>query len=129
MWHEERLLVDGELVAAEGGRTFPTINPAPQEVLGTAADATVGDAERAISAYNYPNQLNLAKLAPALAAGCTVVLKGAPDAPWLALALGKLIAEETDIPPGVVNVLASSEVAVGEALTTNPLVDMITFTG
>jgi aldehyde dehydrogenase (NAD+) len=83
----------------------------------------------AIIAYNYPNQLALAKLAPALAAGCTVVLKAAPDTPLVTLALGELIASHTDIPPGVVNVLSSSEVAVGEVLTTHPDVDMITFTG
>jgi aldehyde dehydrogenase (NAD+) len=52
----------------------------------------------AIAAYNYPVQLALAKIAPALAAGCTVVLKGAPDTPWATLALGKLVAEATDIP-------------------------------
>jgi acyl-CoA reductase-like NAD-dependent aldehyde dehydrogenase len=83
----------------------------------------------AIIAYNYPNQLALAKLAPALAAGCTVVLKGAPDTPLVTLALGELIADHTDIPPGVVNVLSSSDSAVGEALTTSPDVDVITFTG
>jgi acyl-CoA reductase-like NAD-dependent aldehyde dehydrogenase len=83
----------------------------------------------AIVAYNYPTQLALAKLAPALAAGCTVVLKAAPDTPLQTLFLGELIANETEIPPGVVNVLASSDVAVGEALTTHPAVDMITFTG
>jgi aldehyde dehydrogenase (NAD+) len=83
----------------------------------------------AIVAYNFPNQLALAKLAPALAAGCTVVLKGAPDTPLTTLALGELIAEHTDIPPGVVNVLSSAQVAVGEVLTTHPDVDMITFTG
>ncbi|MGF7233768.1 MAG: aldehyde dehydrogenase family protein [Frankia sp.] len=83
----------------------------------------------AIIAYNYPTQLALAKLAPALAAGCTVVLKGAPDTPLVTLALGEIIASDTDIPPGVVNVLASSDVAVGEILTTHPDVDMITFTG
>jgi aldehyde dehydrogenase (NAD+) len=83
----------------------------------------------AIIAYNYPNQLALAKLAPALAAGCTVVLKGAPDTPLITLALGELIANHTDIPPGVVNVLSSSDPAVGEALTTHPDVDLITFTG
>jgi aldehyde dehydrogenase (NAD+) len=83
----------------------------------------------AIIGYNYPNQLALAKLAPALAAGCTVILKGAPDTPLITLALGELIAGHTDIPPGVVNVLTSSEVAVGEVLTTHPGVDMITFTG
>jgi aldehyde dehydrogenase (NAD+) len=83
----------------------------------------------AIIAYNYPNQLALAKLPPALAAGCTVVLKGAPDTPLVTLALGELIADHTDIPPGVVNVLSSSDPAVGEALTTSPDVDVITFTG
>ena len=83
----------------------------------------------AITPYNFPTQINLAKLAPALAAGCTVVLKGAPDTPWSALALGRLIAEHTDIPAGVVNVLSSSGAAVGEALTTHPGVDMVSFTG
>ncbi|MGH3635311.1 MAG: aldehyde dehydrogenase family protein [Mycobacterium sp.] len=83
----------------------------------------------AIIAYNYPNQLALAKLAPALAAGCTVILKGAPDTPLITLALGELIASHTDIPPGVVNVLSSSDPAVGAALTTSPDIDAITFTG
>lgn len=83
----------------------------------------------AIIAYNYPNQLALAKLAPALAAGCTVVLKGAPDTPLVTLALGELIANYTDIPAGVVNVLSSSDPAVGPALTTSPDVDVVTFTG
>ena len=83
----------------------------------------------AISAYNYPHQLNLAKIGPALAAGCTVVLKGAPDTPLVTLALGKLIAEHTDFPAGVINILASSEVATGEVMTTDPRVDMVTFTG
>jgi aldehyde dehydrogenase (NAD+) len=83
----------------------------------------------AIIPYNYPNQIGLAKLAPALAAGCTVVLKGAPDTPLITLALGELIAGHTDIPPGVVNVLSSSGSAAGEVLTTHPDVDLITFTG
>src|SRR6202023_1687070 len=74
----------------------------------------------AIIAYNYPNQLALAKLAPALAAGCTVVLKGAPDTPLITLALGELIANHTDMPPGVVNVLSSSDPEVGAVLTTSP---------
>jgi aldehyde dehydrogenase (NAD+) len=83
----------------------------------------------AIIGYNYPTQLALAKLSPALAAGCTVVLKAAPDTPLITLALGELIAEHTDIPAGVVNVISSSSVAVGEALTTSPDVDAVTFTG
>jgi acyl-CoA reductase-like NAD-dependent aldehyde dehydrogenase len=83
----------------------------------------------AIIGYNYPTQLALGKLSPALAAGCTVVLKAAPDTPLITLALGELIAEYTDIPAGVVNVLSSADVAVGEALTTSPDVDAVTFTG
>ncbi|MGH3675596.1 MAG: aldehyde dehydrogenase family protein [Mycobacterium sp.] len=83
----------------------------------------------AIIAYNYPNQLALAKLAPALAAGCTVVLKAAPDAPLVTLALGELIADHTDIPAGVVNVLSGADPEVGAVLTTSPDVDMVTFTG
>jgi acyl-CoA reductase-like NAD-dependent aldehyde dehydrogenase len=57
------------------------------------------------------------------------VLKGAPDTPWATLALGKLIAENTDIPAGVVNVISSSDNAVGAELTTHPDVDVISFTG
>ncbi|MGV0875259.1 aldehyde dehydrogenase family protein [Mycolicibacterium sp. XJ879] len=83
----------------------------------------------AIIAYNYPNQLALAKLGPALAAGCTVVLKAAPDTPLITLALGELIANHTDIPAGVVNVLSGADPDVGAALTTSADVDMVTFTG
>ncbi|MBF6170162.1 aldehyde dehydrogenase family protein [Nocardia blacklockiae] len=83
----------------------------------------------AIAAYNYPHQLALAKLAPSLAAGCTVVLKGAPDTPLATLALGEIIARHTDIPAGVVNVLSGSDVEVGKRMTTHPDVDVVTFTG
>ncbi|MDX6745145.1 aldehyde dehydrogenase family protein [Actinocorallia sp. A-T 12471] len=83
----------------------------------------------AITPYNYPVQIALAKIAPALAAGCTVVLKGAPDTPLVTQALGELIHAHTDIPAGVVNVISSSDAATGEALTTHPDVDMVTFTG
>jgi aldehyde dehydrogenase (NAD+) len=234
MWHEERLLIDGKLVEAEGGKTYDNINPANEEVIGQVADASAADVERAIAAarrafdetdwstntelrvrclrqlhqalvdhqqeladitvaevgcprdliggpqlgeplkfipyyadlaesfefheqlgvaetmagpanrwvekvpvgvvaaitpWNYPNQINIAKLAPALAAGCTVVLKPAPDTPWTGLALGRLIAENTDIPPGVVNVVTAQDKTIGEVLTNSPDVDMVSFTG
>jgi aldehyde dehydrogenase (NAD+) len=84
----------------------------------------------AITPWNFPLFLNLAKLGPALAAGNTVVLKPAPDTPWSATIIGRLIAEKTDIPPGVVNIVTSSDPAkIGEVLTTDLRVDMITFTG
>ena len=59
----------------------------------------------AITPWNFPFMLNLSKLTPALAAGCTVILKPAPDTPYSATWIGKLVAEETDIPPGVFNVV------------------------
>ena len=58
----------------------------------------------AITPWNFPHQINLAKIGPALAAGNTVVLKPAPDTPWCAAVLGELIAEHTDIPAGVLNI-------------------------
>jgi aldehyde dehydrogenase (NAD+) len=234
MWHEERLYIDGKLVEAEGGATYDNVNPATEEVLGVAADASPADVHRAIEAarrafddtgwstdvalrarclrqlhdamvehhdelteliiaevgaprmlidgpqlaiprgyltwyadlaesyewktelgttdtmagpanrwiqreaagvvgaitpWNYPTQINLAKLAPALAAGCTVVLKGAPDTPWSALALGRFAAEHTDLPPGVLNIITSSVKEIGELITTDPRIDMVSFTG
>src|SRR5258708_3804442 len=83
----------------------------------------------AVIPYNYPNQIGLAKLAPALAAGCTVVLKGAPQTPLITLALGELVANHTDVPAGVVSVLTESGSAAGQLLATHPDVDMISFTG
>jgi aldehyde dehydrogenase (NAD+) len=83
----------------------------------------------AIIGYNYPTQLALAKVSPALAAGCTVVLKAAPQTPLITLALADLIAAETEIPPGVINIISSAQASVGEVLTTSPDVDVVTFTG
>jgi aldehyde dehydrogenase (NAD+) len=83
----------------------------------------------AITPWNFPLYLNLCKLGPALASGCTVVLKPAPDTPWCATTLGRLVREKTDIPAGVVNVVASSDHLLGEMLATDPRVDAVTFTG
>jgi aldehyde dehydrogenase (NAD+) len=229
-----QLLIDGELCGAEGDGTYAVINPATEEEIGQASDATLADTERAIAAarrafdttdwstnhefrlhclrqlhaalvesteelrplvvaevgapvmltggpmleapiamtgwyadmlegyewsedlgvremmgrtshrwiereaigvvaaitpYNYPIQISLAKLAPAIAAGCTVILKAAPDTPLSVLALGQLIHDKTDIPAGVVNVIAAESNDVGELLTTHRDVDMVSFTG
>ncbi len=84
----------------------------------------------AITPWNFPFMLNLSKVIPALAAGNTVVLKPAPDTPWSATHIGKLVAEYTDIPAGVFNIVTSGDAAnVGEMLTADPRVDMISFTG
>ena len=83
----------------------------------------------AITPWNFPHQINFAKIGPALAAGCTVVLKPAPDTPWCAALVGKVIAEETDFPPGVINIVTSSDHAVGAQLSSDPRVDIVSFTG
>jgi aldehyde dehydrogenase (NAD+) len=83
----------------------------------------------AITPWNFPHQINLAKVVPALAAGNTVVLKPAPDTPWAGLLLGRLAAEETDLPPGVLNVLSSQDHGVGAQLAADPRVDLVSFTG
>lgn len=84
----------------------------------------------AITPWNFPFMLNLSKIVPALAAGNSVILKPAPDTPWSATFIGKLVAEYTDIPAGVFNVVTSGDPAtVGQMLTDDPRVDMISFTG
>ncbi len=83
----------------------------------------------AITPWNFPNQINLAKVGPALAAGCTVILKPPPDTPWVAAALARIAAEETDLPPGVFNVVNSSDHAIGAMLSSDPRVDLVSFTG
>lgn len=83
----------------------------------------------AITPWNFPFEVVLNKLGQALATGNTVVLKPAPDTPFNATRLGRLIAEQTDIPAGVVNVVTASDHFVGEELTLSPKVDMISFTG
>jgi aldehyde dehydrogenase (NAD+) len=79
--------------------------------------------------WNFPIEITLNKLGQVLATGNTTVVKPAPDTPWNATRLGRLIAEKTDIPAGVVNVVTSSDHLVGEELTLDPRVDMISFTG
>ncbi|MAE96317.1 MAG: aldehyde dehydrogenase [Deltaproteobacteria bacterium] len=83
-----------------------------------------------VTPWNFPLMLNLSKLVPALMAGCTAVLKVAPDTPWCGTYLGRLIAEETDLPAGVLNIITSEDPAeVGDLLTGDPRVDLISFTG
>jgi aldehyde dehydrogenase (NAD+) len=83
----------------------------------------------AIVPWNYPFEVTIHKIGQALATGNTVVLKPAPDTPYNATRLGRLVADRTDIPPGVVNVVTASDHLVGEELTLSPKVDLISFTG
>ncbi|HXW39134.1 MAG TPA: aldehyde dehydrogenase family protein [Acidimicrobiales bacterium] len=234
--HELRMLIDGELVASDSGKTFENVNPATEEVIGEVADASGAEMHRAIDAarrafdetdwstnkdlrkrclsqlqealekereelreelilevgcprmtthgpqldgpldtalrypiklideyqwrtdvapivdrrgrantrqiwkepigvvgaivpWNFPIEVTLNKLGQALGTGNTVILKPAPDTPWNATRLGRLVAERTDFPPGVFNVVTSSDHLVGEELTLSPKVDLISFTG
>jgi aldehyde dehydrogenase (NAD+) len=234
LWHEERMLIGGGLVAAAGGARFENVNPATEEVIGVAADGSAADMDAAIGAartafdrtdwstdvelrlrclrqlqegllrhadrfrdtlvaevgtpvmlidgpqfatpvgglgwvadllekyewetdlgyaepfgfrsrrtlrrepagvvgavtpWNFPMQINLAKCGPALAAGNTVVLKPAPDTPWAATLLGRIAAEETDLPPGVLNIVTSADHLIGQQLAEDPRVDLVSFTG
>jgi aldehyde dehydrogenase (NAD+) len=233
---EQRMLIDGELVLADSGKTFTNFNPANEEVLGEVADASSGEMHRAIGAarrafdttdwstnpkfrqrcleqlqsaleadvegireelilevgcprmtthgpqldspvqdalrwpaqhidefqwvtdlpdvtdpggrinarqilkepagvvgaitpWNFPLEVILNKVGQALATGNTVILKPAPDTPFNATRLGRIVAEHTDIPAGVFNVVVSSDHLVGEELTLSPAVDLISFTG
>ena len=82
----------------------------------------------AITPWNFPNAMITRKLGPALAAGCTIVIKPASATPFSALAIAALC-EEAGIPAGVVNVVTGSASAIGGELTSNPAVRKISFTG
>ena len=110
----ERSLPDGE---AFGFRSRRAVWKEPVGVVGS------------IVPWNYPFEVTINKVAQVLATGNTTVLKPAPDTPWNATRLGRLVLEKTDIPAGVFNVVTSSDHLVGEELTLSPLVDMISFTG
>jgi acyl-CoA reductase-like NAD-dependent aldehyde dehydrogenase len=83
----------------------------------------------AITPWNSPLYLNIAESMPPLMAGNAVVLKPAQLTPWSGSELGRLVAEKTDIPPGIFNVVLSNDNEVGAALSADPRVDMVTFTG
>jgi aldehyde dehydrogenase (NAD+) len=117
---------------AERAATFPYEEPLPPHISprglgqGVILKEPVG-VVAAITAFNYPLYLNLAKVTPALAVGNTVVLKPSPYTPLEALVLGE-IAEAVELPPGVLNVVTGGA-AESEHLTTHTDVDMISFTG
>lgn len=110
----ERLLDGGGLFGERNVRTVV------KEPVGVVA---------AITPSNFPLEVILNKLGPALAAGNTVVLKPDPNTPWNATRLGRLVAEHTDVPAGVVNVVPTPSNEVAGLLGADPRVDMISFTG
>jgi len=113
---EEAKRINGDVMASpEAGRRIVVL----KEPVGVCA---------AITPWNFPAAMITRKAAPALAAGCTVVVKPAGQTPLTALALAEL-ADRAGIPPGVFNVVLGRAGEVGGELTSNPLVRKITFTG
>ena len=82
----------------------------------------------AITPWNFPNAMIARKAAPALAAGCSIVIKPASETPLSALAMAEL-AERAGVPAGVLNVVVGASSEIGPALTDSPLVRKLTFTG
>jgi acyl-CoA reductase-like NAD-dependent aldehyde dehydrogenase len=106
-------------------------------VLGFAFEETIGNSQivrepvgvvGAITPWNYPLHQVIAKLAPALAAGCTVVLKPSEIAPQSAFVLAE-VAHAAGLPPGVFNLVCGTGAVVGEAIAAHPEIDMVSFTG
>src|SRR3984893_1432950 len=83
----------------------------------------------AITPWNFPFEIISNKVGQILATGNTMVLKPAIETPWSALRWGRIIAEKTDIPAGVVNIVTASDNDVAQRLVTDPRIDMISFTG
>lgn len=107
------------------GETIPSARSDQRFLVHKQAVGVVA----AVTPWNYPISMLTRKLAPALAAGCTVVLKPAESTPLCAIAVFKIL-DEVGFPPGVINlVTAEAPQAIGEEFCTNPLVRKLTFTG
>jgi succinate-semialdehyde dehydrogenase / glutarate-semialdehyde dehydrogenase len=114
--------------AEECRRTYGDVIPSPwadRRILVTKEPVGV---IAAITPWNFPSSMLARKLAPALAAGCTAVVKPASQTPYSALAWG-VLAEEAGVPAGVLNILTGPATEIGGEITKNPLVRKITFTG
>jgi succinate-semialdehyde dehydrogenase / glutarate-semialdehyde dehydrogenase len=114
--------------AGEAARLGATHLPAESIATGSTVRPEPVGVVAAITPWNFPVALVLWKLAPALAAGCTVILKPAQEAPLAAWALVDL-AQQAGFPPGVVNVVTGDGPLIGEALATHPQVAKVAFTG
>ncbi len=114
---EEARRVYGDTIPASDGNKRTVVLKQPVGVVA------------AITPWNFPNAMITRKVAPALAAGCTVVLKPSEETPYSALALAYL-AQEAGFPSGIFNVITTNRSAeVGEVLTSSPLVRKLSFTG
>ncbi|MGO9353224.1 MAG: aldehyde dehydrogenase family protein [Mycobacterium sp.] len=131
--NERMMQVDGAAYMSMHAAQLAT-QLSEEEVAGMSAGTTLLRHQplgvvSVLTPWNFPHCLNVMKLNHALAASNTVVLKPSPLTPLAGLALARLIDEHTDIPPGVVNVVTPSGVEAAKLLTTDPRIDMISFTG
>jgi len=117
-----------EWFAEEGKRLYGDLIPGHQPDKRIMVLRQPVGVVAAITPWNFPAAMITRKAGPALAAGCTMVLKPATQTPFSALALGEL-AQRAGIPPGVFNVITGSAAAIGEEMTSNPTVRKLTFTG
>ena len=114
--------------AEEGRRTYGDVVPSPwadRRIITTKQPVGV---IAAITPWNFPSSMLARKLGPALAAGCTAVVKPASQTPYSALAWG-VLAEEAGFPKGVINIVTGSAGEIGDEICANPLVRKLTFTG
>jgi succinate-semialdehyde dehydrogenase/glutarate-semialdehyde dehydrogenase len=114
--------------AEEARRTYGDVVPSPWADRRILVNREPVGVIAAITPWNFPSSMLARKIGPAIAAGCTAVVKPASQTPYSGLAWGAL-AEEVGIPAGVVNVVTGSASEIGDELTSNPLVKKITFTG
>ncbi|WP_249226261.1 NAD-dependent succinate-semialdehyde dehydrogenase [Entomohabitans teleogrylli] len=118
-----------EWFAEEGKRTYGETIPSPGASRRLVTIKQPIGVVAAITPWNFPNAMITRKVGPALAAGCTVVLKPAAETPLSALALA-VLAQEAGLPAGVLNIITASDaVAVGAELTASPVVRKLSFTG
>ncbi len=118
-----------EWFAEEGRRVYGDIIPPHAANLRVLVFKEPVGVVAAITPWNFPNAMITRKVAPALAAGCTVVIKPSEETPLSALALAEL-AGQAGFPPGVLNILTGLDApAIGQALTRSPVVRKLSFTG
>jgi len=117
-----------EWFAEEGKRLYGDIIPGHQTDKRILVLRQPIGVVAAITPWNFPSAMITRKAGPALAAGCTMVLKPATQTPYSALALAEL-GDRAGIPPGVFNVITGSAAAIGGEMTANPTVRKVTFTG
>jgi succinate-semialdehyde dehydrogenase/glutarate-semialdehyde dehydrogenase len=117
-----------EWFAEEGRRLYGEIIPGPQNDKRLLVLRQPIGVVGAVTPWNFPSAMITRKAGPALAAGCTFVVKPAEATPYSALALAEL-AERAGVPPGVFNVVTGKPNDIGLELTSNPLVAKVSFTG